>query len=61
MVILNKITWQLKDNNMIHLYYLLRILSLKIFLQPVWAGKNRFKNQNNLMHYFKVILLSDVI
>jgi len=27
----------------------------------LWAGKNPLKNHNNLMHYFDVILLSDVI
>ena len=36
-------------------------MSLKNFLQFLWAGKNLLKNHNNLMHYYDVILLSDVI
>jgi len=31
------------------------------FLQFLWAGENPLKNHNNLMHYFDVILLNDVI
>ena len=36
-------------------------MSLKPFLKFLWAGKNPLKNHNSLMHYFDVILLSDVI
>ena len=46
---------------MLYLYHLLRILSLKNVLQFLWAGANPPKNQNNLMHYFGVILHNDVI
>jgi len=37
------------------------IMNLVSFLQFLWASKNLFKNHNNLMNYFDVILLSDVI
>ena len=34
---------------------------MKSFLQFLWAGENPLKNHNNLMHYFDVILLNNVI
>jgi len=40
---------------------LVKKLSLKSFLQFLWAGENPLKNHNNLMHYFDIILLNDVI
>ena len=36
-------------------------MSLKSFLQFLWAGENPLKNHNILMHYFDDILLNDAI
>ena len=36
-------------------------MSLKSFLHLLWACENLLKKHNNLMHYFDVILLSDII
>jgi len=40
---------------------LVKKMSLKSFLQFLWAGENPLKNHNILMHYFDDILLNDAI